>query len=1046
MTVLFLLSISSLSVLATSSCTGVDEVSGGDASYSSYVTLTIKVITPMNEETTMYPTDTADSGNYWEEQRCSNAAAKKHRDIITSHSIDSLNSVCTYGSYNLEGDYSFKLYADGTSYCTEGSLTVDWNTREAWCNTSTCGKGDWDSSRGCCSPREMDSSFTYTNEDCSPPMTPVTYMCYYSSNPKFETPSSDAAWLDATAMDGEVVYEGCGDRNETTAEDGYEFVSTGSAWYYCNSSGFQYGSNTLSITGTDSNSNSVTHQYICVNWIAQRLYTIAECNPNSGTQGDLHDIAGYIGGIIARGGESVNLTGGYVYFCTNSSASWSTDLDDITKTGTKGTYCNNAEYPPTSYSDTLSGTSMGIKWTGSYCCGETDDWYYRYPNTTFNVYNEYYNDNDTGVLFKNTTYPGACFNNRYQTNGTFLTIYDASGTSKQVDEVMIWKGTFQGCALSHTLALSNKQSSSRTNAGYVYEDVSCPEPLTSDIHKPYEGSFNATSAADYGYTGYTYSNDFLLNLLDKPNPGGGGTSLGSLIKDNEYCNVKNLTSSASYFCSYTEKWLSQTATSPRTHLSFVPWNDSSLQQAECCQPTECWNGSSCVSSILSTKVTSPLMTMNSRGDGFVCMEGRWQWTYKKTNWDGSETGYCYNNTQCLVSSSGSTNYSNVYSPIRYPSDVIGTIDSPMCINNEEFYLDHYCENGTWTTRTKALALELRSIAGTSDFSLYCDSYDHVLNRYDYMLPSDSLTIGSKYFVAASGSKCVSYRNTQVPCANHVCVLTINPTSTSPTMYFGTSINYRLNRTTSSGGTGGTLGYDVGSAFGTTLIGSTCTSYQGTTDEFKQCASNVYFNGKRSIIIFTKSTAPGIVSYISVLQTMFSNIISTLVSWIASDAEAATEGYDYSLFHTMADDLFNATTNEAYHIPNFECQNCTGTLGTNDRTGICGEHANPRKIYDFSSIYMSRVGNRAIFGMGELEADSDLTALRMYGLLFANFTEDICSTFRSSITGYLCEKSGNSYVIRVSNPATSIDTSYSSLFDIYTGEQWVYMAPSTRVQS
>jgi len=75
-----------------------------------------------------------------------------------------------------------------------------------------------------------------------------------------------------------------------------------------------------------------------------------------------------------------------------------------------------------------------------------------------------------------------------------------------------------------------------------------------------------------------------------------------------------------------------------------------------------------------------------------------------------------------------------------------------------------------------------------------------------------------------------------------------------------------------------------------------------------------------------------------------------------------------------------------------------------------------------------------------------TVPKFNALLFQNFDDDICAAFTSSVSGYKCTKetSGQTTVVALTK-TPSVEISYDTLLDLYTWEQWVHMAPSTRVQ-
>jgi hypothetical protein len=145
--------------------------------------------------------------------------------------------------------------------------------------------------------------------------------------------------------------------------------------------------------------------------------------------------------------------------------------------------------------------------------------------------------------------------------------------------------------------------------------------------------------------------------------------------------------------------------------------------AACCPQDHCWNGYACVADM--TKYTS--LVENLGGDKFYrCVEGKWNhnppkadWTYDLTRW-----GFCEAQSQCFVLSHNyggdKDNTANDFYEGKYPT----------CINSSEYILDHYCDNGGWTSRTKFLAEKLLEVVNQdNDYQLYCDDYPHTLLDY-----------------------------------------------------------------------------------------------------------------------------------------------------------------------------------------------------------------------------------------------------------------------------------------------------------------------------
>jgi len=997
---------------------------------------------------------------------------------------------CGYGDWNPSGTTGGGTWsaADPTIawyvvYCPSYCPSYPTSTYCATYCVYSGGGGD-----KCCSPREMDpnmKALDYTNEDCT--AVSGNNLCYFPE--RWDDPDSSKShggdWIDYTEVKGEIIYEGCSEIDDGD-DKGREYLADDNKWVYCASSGFTggIGLGPVTVTGKDSNDADMTHGFACLNWRAPHLYSIAECNVRDNDDlnrnQDSHEQINY-GGLISHGGESVNISisgdtsHSRVYFCNNESK-WAIDLDDSQKAGDQGEWCEKAKLPVTSFSSsrsTSSGDDLETEWTGNYCCGEPDDWSGKYPDNrnTFTVDNEYYNDpDDIGSNTYDPDEPGACFNNWHQDNQSFLKIYKDDGEKgrdrddpKELKEVMVAHGRFEGCALITEDAMP--------------ADIVCAPSRTNDVHKPYEGTLNGTDLnnIDYGYNNVGVSshggsgtryNDFLFDDFfnapgeDQPNSGTG------LINDNDYCTIMNWTNTGqAWYCSYKEVWTEDTDVTsgmlPRTHLSFIPWDNESAQQAECCRPTQCWDGSACIDTVLVSpfNVDPPHKIMNDRGkdygdnslgDGFICKDGDWEWSYVKPSWDGTEAGYCLNNTQCFVGSGGEYSLSNKFGPLSYEWDEIGSTNQPKCINNNEFYIDHYCDDGSWTTRTKYVALELFDIAKNSnkDYTLYCDNYEKVLNNADYAEVVNGFSpISEKFFVTDPASGCQIWNEQNVPCANHMCVLVIEPSSSNQKIYLGTSINYPLATTTDSGNPIST--YELGEAMGTSL--RTCSGAQGVQDSWSNCGTDLSFHGKKSLVLFSRETIDQ-GSFFAAMTNFFTDVVQRLINWIVRIV-TNTSGYNYALMEDLGDDLFHDYGGESYQTPDFECDLNGGCLDDpldgSVPTNVCGERSNPRKMYDMSTLYVSSIGARTIYGMAEYEADNSQTLTRLYGLMFEGFDEDVCSVFKPSIINYRCEsKGGGTYAVTVAAKTPSIgDISYNSIVDLasYTWEQWRFLATSSRLQ-
>lgn len=199
---------------------------------------------------------------------------------------------------------------------------------------------------------------------------------------------------------------------------------------------------------------------------------------------------------------------------------------------------------------------------------------------------------------------------------------------------------------------------------------------------------------------YNTENDNLLNLLDS-------NTKKQLIQNQNYCisdQEKN------YYCSFKEEWV-QTEGKDKSHLSYVPVQSASLQAAECCAQTECWDGIKCVEN----QRAKPL---EQSTNGFRCIDGNWKKLIQKCSPDGSTCAYCPEESQCLL-------------------NPLANNEPAQCIESDKYEEDSYCENGEWSSRTKLLALKLLKMK-SNDYTLFCDNRENTLNNLQYVSGSNEV--------------------------------------------------------------------------------------------------------------------------------------------------------------------------------------------------------------------------------------------------------------------------------------------------------------------
>ena len=222
---------------------------------------------------------------------------------------------------------------------------------------------------------------------------------------------------------------------------------------------------------------------------------------------------------------------------------------------------------------------------------------------------------------------------------------------------------------------------------------------TNDSAVNYNGEFHGCAIDK---TNFNKANDNLLSIKDRH-------TQQALVTNHDYCfndPEKN------YYCSYTEKWLS-TNGADKPHLSDTPFVNTTINTtlAECCAQNQCWNGISCANSQKSEPLSKPI------GDGFRCIDGDWIKSNLKFTPDGSLSGYCSKESQCLVDPFAKNKSS--------------------CIESGQYIKDDYCEDGNWSSRTKLLALKMIKLK-SGDYTLFCDNRKNTLNNLNYLVGSDQL--------------------------------------------------------------------------------------------------------------------------------------------------------------------------------------------------------------------------------------------------------------------------------------------------------------------
>lgn len=343
---------------------------------------------------------------------------------------------------------------------------------------------------------------------------------------------------------------------------------------------------------------------------------------------------------------------------------------------------------------------LGYGWTGTKCCG--DD--------TMEIYNDRQPECDaqglaylmlqkgydyTGRQFEkdfpkacaqNLTRNGACYKGKFAANGTAVAAYDDLPGSKNIIAV---NGTLYGC---------------KTAGG---SNIITESSLLND------GSANYPKCTDLSGNVCAYYND---SWITKSTSG---------------------TSAAVQILGYQP---TSDPASQQVKESKLPFNASK----ECCLSGSCWNGLVCVPDSKKAayvyvynittgfrKIPEDQWVDAGNMEAYICQNSTWEKAVPKYNWfrDTSKVKFCSRPYSCVCSESTVSSDMDDTCP--------GAADAMSCTKEPNYYKgDHYCEakysgssitDSEWTSRTKLLALQMANIAGSQDYTLFCDIYNNAVN-------------------------------------------------------------------------------------------------------------------------------------------------------------------------------------------------------------------------------------------------------------------------------------------------------------------------------
>ncbi|MBI4449338.1 hypothetical protein HY641_04920 [Candidatus Woesearchaeota archaeon] len=261
-----------------------------------------------------------------------------------------------------------------------------------------------------------------------------------------------------------------------------------------------------------------------------------------------------------------------------------------------------------------------------------------------------------------------------------------------------------------------------------------------------------------------------------------------------------------------------------------PSNTQRRSPSGCCPQLSCWDGKRCIANQKDDSKTPSIA-------GYRCIDGNWRIQAQRTTFDRSDTGFCPRDDQCLIKSNGNPSLND--QPLRH--NLTDPTKGPACIADGQHVLQKgvlgdfsgtYCQNGTWTTRTKTLALHLMDHAETTSagtWAMFCDTYENALT-FVSDIPGVSDVSGLLRECTTEGQ--------QTPCVNEFCVLKYNRG-----VAWGVSLNKPINDPTKS--------FLI--ALG--LASTSCNQHilPIADNQFHDCSQGVWYNQGQNSIIYLPIT-------------------------------------------------------------------------------------------------------------------------------------------------------------------------------------------------
>ena len=353
---------------------------------------------------------------------------------------------------------------------------------------------------------------------------------------------------------------------------------------------------------------------------------------------------------------------------------------------------------------------------------------------------------------------------------------------------------------------------------------------------------------------------------------GSGTT-GGLPHPNPVCTVFPAGSaSGEVFCSNAGEWKHDNSNSNRSILKSVNWTIPSDQlEQDCCSKSSCWTGDE-AKGVGGCQLNQTNDGTSLNYFGFRCEDGVWIYRVQRFTPNKQFAGYCATNSQCLVDPAGNPAHNN------QPGAYFGTVGNgqkPQCINDKQFYLDNYCENGIWSTRTKQIGLALLDYASTvspESYRVFCGTYAEALN----------VPASVQNFVNVN---CAVNGSTNSPCVNNFCVAEMGTG-----VAWGVSLNNRVNVNDPAKGF-------LLNPQGLAINPNSCDNVN-SGNEFKECSGKdgLWYNAELNSLIFIPSGSLEPFSLTEFFLEFISNPLQALQYFVSTRLHNPGVGNKFNFFN------------------------------------------------------------------------------------------------------------------------------------------------------